>query len=285
MKQQVSVVLPAYNEAGHIGGVIGRLRSILPDAEFVLVDDGSEDETASAATKAGARVVRHPYNKGNGASVRTGIRAATGDIVVMMDADGQHDPAEIFKLLEHIESYDLVIGARTKESQAGIQRSLGNAFLNRFASWLTGFPVQDLTSGFRAFRREAVLPFLHLFPNRYSYPTTSTLAFLKAGLNVHYVPITVRPRQGGKSNIKVARDGARFLLIIVKLITLFSPMKVFLPVAFAFGGIGLGYSLFTLWHGHFTNMGALLISLGVIVFLMGLLAEMLSSLFTQRHND
>ena len=279
---KVSVIIPAYNEAASIGDVVRKVREMYPEYELIVVDDGSDDGTGEAARKQGAKVITHPYNKGNGASVRAGIQAATGDIVVMMDGDGQHRPEDIRRLLECFPEYDFVVGARGMESQAGLRRGIGNWLLNRFASYLTRFPIQDLTSGFRAFKREMILPYLHLFPTGFSYPTTSTLAMLKAGANLKYIPITAQQRIG-KSKIRLFRDGARFFLIILKLVTLFSPMRVFLPVGMLFGILGVGYSIYTLSHGHFTNMAALLLILSVLVFLMGLIAEQLAAIHMQGH--
>lgn len=275
------MIIPAYREAESIADVVRGVRAVLPHVEVIVVDDGSADGTGEKGEAAGARVIRHPYNKGNGAAARTGIRHATGDIVVMMDGDGQHDPQDIPKLLDPFPGYDMVIGARDRKGQAGLGRGFGNWLLNRFAGYLTSFPVQDLTSGFRAFKREMILPYLHLFPNGFSYPTTSTLAMLKAGANVCYVPIHVRERQKGKSSIRFVKDGSRFFIIILKLVTLFSPMRIFLPISGFFAAMGITYSVITLSQGRFTNMAALLLIVAVFVFLMGLLAEQLAAIHTQ----
>lgn len=277
---RVSVVIPAYNEAGAIGDTVRRVLELYPDFEVIVVDDGSTDGTGDIAREAGAQVLSHPYNKGNGASVRSGMQAASGDILVMMDGDGQHKPEDIQRLLECFPEYDFVIGARGMESQAGLRRGIGNWLLNKLASYLTRFPIRDLTSGFRAFKREMILPYLHLFPAGFSYPTTSTLAMLKAGANLKYIPITAYQRIG-KSKIRLFQDGSRFFLIILKLVTLFSPMRVFLPISILFGALGVVYSIYTLSQGHFTNMAALLLILAVLVFLMGLIAEQLSAIHTQ----
>jgi len=277
---RVSVVIPAYNEAGAIGDTVRRVLELYPDFEVIVVDDGSTDGTGDIAKEAGAQVLNHPYNKGNGASVRSGMQAASGDVIVMMDGDGQHKPEDIERLLECFPEYDFVVGARGMESQAGLRRGIGNWILNKLASYLTRFPIRDLTSGFRAFKREMILPYLHLFPAGFSYPTTSTLAMLKAGANLRYIPITAQ-RRIGKSKIRLFQDGSRFFLIILKLVTLFSPMRVFLPISMLFGALGVIYSVYTLSQGHFTNMAALLLILAVLVFLMGLIAEQLSAIHTQ----
>jgi len=273
--------MPVYNEEAVIGGLIRQIHKLLPEAEVLVVDDGSVDATADTAVSAGAKVVRHPYNKGNGAAARTGIQQATGDIIVMMDGDGQHDPQDIPRLLEQFPDYDMVVGARSMDGQAGYSRGFGNCILNKLAGYLTSFPIQDLTSGFRAFKREMILPYLHLFPNGFSYPTTSTLAMLKIGANVRYVSIHVHGRQKGKSHIHFMKDGSRFFIIILKLVTLFSPMRIFLPISTFFGALGITYSVITLSHGHFTNMAALLLIVAIFVFLMGLIAEQLTAIHTQ----
>lgn len=279
MNTRLSVVLPAKNEAAAVGTTVAQLRALLPDADILVVDDGSTDETAAVAAAAGARVLSHPYSKGNGAAIKTGARAATGEVIVFMDADGQHDPADIPRLLAPIASgHDLVVGARQKGSQASLGRGLANGFYNRLASWMTGHRVDDLTSGFRAVRADKFREFLYLLPNGFSYPTTSTMAFFRAGYSVAYVPIHAA-RRIGKSHIRLLRDGTRFLLIIFKIGTLFSPLKIFAPIAL------LLFFLASFWYGwtwvhagRFTNMSALLYSGSVMVFLMGLISEQITAL-------
>lgn len=279
MMTRLSVVLPAKNEAAAVGATVARLRELLPDAEVLVVNDGSSDATATVAADAGARVVSHPYSKGNGAAIKTGARAAGGDVIVFMDADGQHDPADIPRLLALIESgHDLVVGARQKGSQASVGRGLANGFYNRLASWMTGHRVEDLTSGFRAVRADKFREFLYLLPNGFSYPTTSTMAFFRAGYSVAYVPIHAA-RRIGQSHIRLLRDGTRFLLIIFKIGTLFSPLKIFAPIALVL------FSLASFWYGwtwvhtgRFTNMSALLYTGSVMVFLMGLISEQITAL-------
>ncbi|MDX8377125.1 MAG: glycosyltransferase family 2 protein [Mariprofundales bacterium] len=276
----LSVIIPMYNEELAIASVVAKILLFVPDAEIIVVDDGSNDNSAECAAKAGAKVIRQPYNKGNGAAVRTGIQAASGDIVLMMDADGQHDPADIPRFLACFPTYDMVVGARGMDSQASLHRGIANWSYNTLASYMTDFKIEDLTSGFRAFKRETILPYLHLFPNGFSYPTTSTLAMLKGSYNLKYIPIKAAARIG-TSKIKILRDGSRFFLIILKLVTLFSPMKIFLPISGLFGGIGIGYSMYTLSIGRFTNMAAMLLIVAVIIFLMGLIAEQLAAIHTQ----
>lgn len=277
--RNVSVVLPAKNEASAIGQTIARVVSLLPEVEVIVVDDGSLDSTAEIASEAGAKVVSHPYSKGNGAAIKTGARAATGDVIVFMDADGQHDPADIQRLLTRIdEGYDLVVGARQQGSQASLGRGLANGFYNRLASYMTGHKVEDLTSGFRAVRADKFREFLYLLPNGFSYPTTSTMAFFRAGYSVAYEPIHAAQRIG-KSHIKPLSDGMRFLLIIFKIGTLYSPLKLFAPIAalaFLVASIWYGYTLGA--FGRFTNMSALLYTGSAMVFLMGLISEQITAL-------
>ncbi len=280
MDQSVTVLIPAYNEGHGIRQVVEGVRAAGPAWDVLVVDDGSRDDTAAEAEAAGARVVRHPYNIGNGAAIKTGLRHATGEIVVMLDADGQHDPADIPKLLEPMDTYDLVVGARTKDSDVSRFRSLGNAIFLAVARWISESDIQDLTSGFRAVRRDRALEFLPLYPNQYSYPTTMTLSFLKAGFFVHYVPLPgIGRRQGGTSRIRPFRDGMRFLTIIVKTVMLFDPLKAFLPAAFVLilSGTGFGmwqYSQF----GAIRNASVILVVTGVLVLFFGLLASQNASL-------
>ncbi len=275
----LSIVLPAKNESAAIGGTVSAIASAFPVAEIIVVNDGSTDDTAAVAEAAGARVVHHPYSKGNGAAIKTGARAASGEVIVFMDADGQHDPADISRLLALIEQgHDMVVGARQKGSQASIGRGFANGLYNRLASWITGHKVQDLTSGFRAVRAARFREFLYLLPNGFSYPTTSTMAFFRAGYSVAYVPIHAAKRIG-KSHIRLLRDGTRFFLIIFKIGTLFSPVKIFAPVALGMFMLASAWYGWTWWHeGRFTNMSALLYSGSVMVFLMGLISEQITAL-------
>tara|TARA_Y100000296_G_scaffold82144_1_gene110790 strand:- start:8115 stop:8987 length:873 start_codon:yes stop_codon:yes gene_type:complete len=277
--RNVSVILPAKNEAAAIGQTVSRVVTLLPEAEVIVVDDGSKDSTAEIAFEAGAKVVSHPYSKGNGAAIKTGARTASGDVIVFMDADGQHDPADIQRLLDRInEGCDLVVGARQRGSQASVGRGLANGFYNRLATYMTGHNVEDLTSGFRAVRADKFREFLYLLPNGFSYPTTSTMAFFRAGYSVAYEPIHAAQRVG-KSHIKPLKDGVRFLLIIFKIGTLYSPLKLFAPVsviAFLIATLWYGYTL--VMDGRFTNMSALLYTGSVMVFLMGLISEQITAL-------
>jgi glycosyltransferase involved in cell wall biosynthesis len=274
----VSVVVPAYNEAEAIAGLVGALRAASAWHEIIVIDDGSKDGTAQQASAAGATVVRHPYNKGNGAAVKTGIRTATGEYILIVDGDGQHQPEDAQRLVARLGEYDLVIGARSAETQATHLRRFGNWALNWLASYLTDREIPDLTSGFRAARREHLREFLHLLPNGFSTPTTTTLAFIKAGYNVTFEPVEARQRVG-HSKIRLARDGAKFLMIILRVVTLFSPLKVFLPVSLAPFAVGVAYAGWTIYHEmHVTNTSVLLIILSVIVFLVGLVSEQISAL-------
>jgi glycosyltransferase involved in cell wall biosynthesis len=274
--RSVSVVIPAFNEEAAIGSVVEDVRAAGSWLEVLVIDDGSTDSTAARAEAAGARVVRHPYNKGNGAAVKTGIREARGDVVALMDGDGQHDPGEIHRLVAPIGTHDMVIGARSARDQAWT-RALGNAVFKALASWLAGRTIPDLTSGFRAARRDRLTEILHLLPNGFSYPTTSCLAFLKAGHNVAFEPIRARRRKG-QSKIRALRDGMRFLLIILKIVTLYSPLKVFFPVSAAAFVLGSVYGGWNVWaHGKIPNLAALLIQLAVVVFLFGLISEQIAA--------
>lgn len=273
----VSIVIPAFNEAGAIGRVVSGLAR---DGwhEVLVVDDGSTDGTGEAARAAGARVIRHPYNKGNGASVKSGIRAASGEYILILDADGQHHPADALRLIEPLGDYDLVVGARDAASQATTGRRIGNALLNALASYLTGMHVPDLTSGFRAARRSCLTGCLHLIPNGFSTPTTTTLSFIKSGFSVRFLPIQAAARTG-TSKIRFARDGARFLLILLKVVTLYSPLRVFVPVSVASLGVGTLYGLWTVArHGRIPNGAVVLLLFSALVFLVGLVSEQIASL-------
>lgn len=282
-KMTISVILPAKNEAEGLRRTLPALRERMPHAEIIVVDDGSTDATVEVAASFGAKVLSSPYSMGNGAAIKRGARAAAGDVLVFMDADGQHDPACIAPLLGTLEQgYDMVVGARDWAGQAGVHRGAANAFYNWLASRMTGFDVKDLTSGFRAVRAERFREFIHLLPNGFSYPTTSTMAFFRSAYPVAYVPIPVAKRLG-KSHIRPLRDGIRFLLIIFKIATLYSPLKLFAPTAIAFFMVGLGYYGYTFTtQGRFTNMSALLFSASVIVFLIGLISEQITSLTYKR---
>jgi glycosyltransferase involved in cell wall biosynthesis len=273
-----SVVIPAFNEATSIAPLVTALGDEAAWHEIIVVDDGSSDDTAARATAAGARVVRHPYNKGNGAAVKTGIRQATGRFVLIVDADGQHPPADATRLVSHLDTFDLVVGARADHSQANAARRIGNRVLNLLASFLTEHDIPDLTSGFRAARREYLLEFLHLLPNGFSTPTTTTLAFIKAGYSVKFEPIEAARRQG-VSNIHFAADGFQFFLILLKVITIYSPLRIFVPISAASFLIGAAYAAWTIiTQSHVTNSSVLLILLSVVIFLVGLISEQISSL-------
>lgn len=275
----VSVVIPAFEEGGAVGAVVQSLRAAAAWCEVLVVDDGSRDDTAVVAETAGARVIRHPYNKGNGASVKTGIRHASGEYIVIIDADGQHTAADALRLIAFLGEYDLVVGARTGSSQqASHARHLGNNALNWVAGYLTGRVIPDLTSGLRAARTSGLREFLHLLPNGFSTPTTTTLSFVKAGYSVHFEPITVGARLG-QSKIKLVSDGARFLMILLKVITVFSPLRIFLPIAGTFFVLGAGYAIWTTIHRHdITDSSVLLLVLAVVIFLVGLVSEQISTM-------
>jgi glycosyltransferase involved in cell wall biosynthesis len=277
-----SVIVPALNEEGAIAEVVARLQSGGPWHEIIVVDDGSTDATGERARAAGAIVVRHPYNKGNGAAVKSGIRRATGDVVLIVDGDGQHRPADAARLVSGIGEYELVVGARSAATQATLMRRFGNHLLNRLASYLTERNIPDLTSGFRAARRDCLLEFLHLLPNGFSTPATTTMSFIKAGYSVSFVPIEAEQRVG-QSKIKLAKDGAKFFLILLKIITIFSPLRIFVPISVIIFALGFLYALRTIWtQSHVTNSSVLLIVLSVVIFLVGLVSEQISALRFER---
>jgi len=275
----VSIILPAKNEAASIGAVIARIRQLYPDDEILVVNDGSDDNTASLAESAGATVISHPVSMGNGAAIKAGARAAKGDVLVFLDGDGQHKPDDIPRLLDKLgEGYDMVIGARSSSSHANTARLAANGVYNVVASQLTGHRIPDLTSGMRAVKADLFKKYLYLLPNGFSYPTTITMAFLRAGYLVDFIPIEARQRTG-KSHIRPIKDGVRFMLIIFKIATLYSPLKLFLPTSLLFFGTGVGYYAYTyLTQGRFTNMSLLLFSAAVIVFLIGLISEQITAL-------
>jgi len=274
----VSIVIPAKDEALSIANVVGRLKTAAAWREIIVVDDGSTDGTGDRAAAAGATVVRHPYNIGNGAAVKNGIRRATGEYILIVDADGQHPPENALRLVDKLGTYDLVIGARSAQTQATQARRAGNGMLNWLASYLTGREIPDLTSGFRAARASGLREFLHLLPNGFSTPTTTTLAFIKGGYSVTFEPIHARQRSG-QSKIKLARDGAKFLMIIFKIITIFSPFRIFLPLSAASLALGVGYGIWNVVvHARIPNGSVLLILFAVVVFLVGLVSEQISAL-------
>ncbi len=281
---RLSIILPAKNEAEGLRRTLPAIRQHCPDAELIVVDDGSTDATTEVAAEHGASVLASPYSMGNGAAIKRGARAARGDVLLFMDADGQHDPAHIPALLEQLErGYDMVVGARDGSGQASLGRGLANRFYNALASMMTGHRVDDLTSGFRAVRAAKFREFLHLLPNGFSYPTTITMAFFRSAYAVAYLPVPVARRVGTASHIRPLKDGVRFLLIIFKIATLYSPVKLFAPTALLFFLVGAGYYAYTyLTMGRFTNMSMLMFSAAVIVFLIGLISEQITALTYRR---
>jgi glycosyltransferase involved in cell wall biosynthesis len=275
---RTSVLVPAYNEIQAVTRLIRALKQVANWQEIIVVDDGSTDGTGERAAEAGAQVVRHPYNKGNGAAVKSALRAARGRYILIVDADGQHQPDDALRLVRHLEQYELVVGARAGGSHASWSRRIGNEMLNRIATYLTGTEIPDLTSGFRAARRDCMLEFIHLFPNGFSTPTTSTMAFIRAGYSVRFEPI-VAARREGSSKIRLGSDGARFVLILLKVITLFSPLRLFVPAAMALFLLGAGYAAWTvIAQSHVTNSSVLLILASILIFLIGLISEQIASL-------
>jgi len=281
----VSIVIPALDEAATIGTVVTELRSCAAWHEIIVVDDGSADGTSEAARAAGARVVRHPYNKGNGAAVKSGIRNASAPHVLILDGDGQHAPGDAVDIVRRLGDYDLVIAARTPETQATYSRRLGNALLNRLAAYVTSRPIPDLTSGFRAARRDSLQEFLYLLPNGFSTPTTTTLAFIRAGYSVTFHPVAAG-RRTGQSKIHFARDGAKFLLILLKIATLFSPLRIFGPLSLVPLLVGVLYGAWNvIFNGRIPNGAVILILFAALVFLVGLVSEQIAALRYSRRPD
>src|SRR5688500_10133293 len=278
LPNSVTIVVPAFNEGDSIGRVVNALRAAADWHEVLVIDDGSSDGTGKAAQEAGARVIRHPYNKGNGASIKTAIRAAGSEWIAIVDGDGQHGPEDTARLVSRLGEYDLVVGARHPMTQATTGRRVGNAMLNWLASYLTERNSPDLTAGFRAARRECLLEFIHLLPNGFSTPTTTTLAFLKAGYNVAFEPVDARARVG-TSKIRLASDGAKFLLILLKVITIFSPLRIFAPVSVWSFVIGAAYGAWNfIYHARIPNGAVLLLMFSILIMLVGLISEQISTL-------
>lgn len=284
--EQLTILIPAFNEAESIVQVLPPLRALYPSCEILVIDDGSTDETATVSQAHSARVVRHPYNKGNGASIKTGLRNATREMIAIFDADGQHEGRDIEKLVDCIGEYDLVVGARDENSQTDFGRRMYHHVLNALASYLSGMRVPDATSGFRVARRAELMQFIHLLPNGFSTPVTTSLAFIKAGYSVKFVPTTMLKRQAGVSKIKPVRDGSRFVIIAFRMSTMFAPMKLFLPVSGALIVIALLYTLvdiaFFSQRLYITNTAVLLITIGILTFLIGLVAEQIAALRFER---
>ncbi|RFF28901.1 glycosyltransferase family 2 protein [Wenzhouxiangella sediminis] len=277
---RLSIIIPAKNEAAAISEVVRDIMSRYPHAEVIVVNDGSTDDTAKLAQEAGATVINHPHALGNGAAVKRGAREASGDTLVFLDGDGQHNPADIPRLLERLDQgFDMVVGARAgASSHANTGRLMANGVYNLVASMVTGQAIPDLTSGFRAAKAQKFRQYLYLLPNGFSYPTTITMAFMRSGYPVDFIDIKAAKRKG-KSHIRPVRDGIRFLMIIFKIATLYAPLKLFLPASALFFLTGVGYYFFTyVTQGRFTNMSLLLFSAAVIVFLIGLISEQITSL-------
>ncbi|MFN3162164.1 MAG: glycosyltransferase family 2 protein [Pseudohongiellaceae bacterium] len=277
--KDVSVVIPAKNEARNLEGFLPRLREQIGDAQCIVVNDGSTDDTEQVCRQHGVTVVTHPYSKGNGAAIKSGARAASGRVLVFIDGDGQHKPEDITRLLAELDKgYDMVVGARDRDSQADSFRALANGIYNRLSSLITGHDILDLTSGLRVVYADRFREFLYLLPNGFSYPTTCTMAFFRAGYSVGYLPIQTEQRLG-ESHISLVKDGIRFLIIIFKVGTLYSPLKIFLPTSAAFFFTGCFYYLYTfISEGRFTNMSAVLFMTAILIFLIGLVSEQVTAL-------
>ena len=283
----ITLIVPARNESAGLRWLLPEVVSLLPHAEIIVVNDGSNDETLAICAEFPVKVISHPYPKGNGAAIKTGAREATGEVLIFMDADGQHKPEDIPALLEKFaEGYDMVVGARQSGSHAGNHRAAANDLFSRLATWMVQQPVADLTSGFRVVKASKFRKFLYLLPNGFSYPTTITMSFFRAGFDVAYVPIHTPRRASGKSHIRPIRDGLRFLLIIIRIGTLYSPQKLFIPISMGFFWIGICYYLYTyLESGRFTNMSALLFISAILTFLIGIVSEQISALHYKGVNE
>ncbi|WP_197743459.1 glycosyltransferase family 2 protein [Desulfosarcina ovata] len=283
MPPEVSLIIPVYNEADNIGSLLLEIKERYPGFELIVVNDGSTDDTVQVANKSGATVYSHPYNIGNGAAVKTGIRVATGKILLFMDADGQHRPEDIGRILSFFPDYDMVVGSRDSKGQASFPRAIGNKVYNWLASYVTKFNVKDLTSGFRAIKSDIARSYIYLLPNTYSYPTTISLGVLRDGRSVKYLPIKAQKRTSGKSRISVVKDGVRFFMIIIRICTLYSPLRVFLPVSFIMFMLGVVRYLYSfVTEGRFTNMSALLFISSVIIFMMGMVSEQICQMRFER---
>ncbi|MEH6503197.1 MAG: glycosyltransferase family 2 protein [Cycloclasticus sp.] len=285
-KSSISIVMPCLNEAENLGQLLPAIKTLQPDAEILVINDGSTDSSADLCRKHKVKVISHPHSLGNGASIKTGARNASGEIIVFMDSDGQHDPEDIQRLLDKLdEGYDMVVGARQSNTHASHLRLLGNSIFNKLASLMTGHKIEDLTSGFRAVRTNHFKKFLYLLPNGFSYPTTSTMAFFRSALPVAYIPIKAGKREG-KSKIKLAKDGLRFFVIILKIGALFSPMRLFLPTSAIFFLLGLINHVHSYFTSNSFSKGSLLMYVSAIfIFLMGILSEQISSLHYKNSQD
>lgn len=281
----VTIIIPVYNEEKNLPTLLAELNKLDGISEIIIVDDGSTDNPGKIAENRGVNVIKHPYNMGNGAAIKTGIRNAKGDVVVLMDADLQHNPRVIPDLLAYITDYDMVVGARVKNPEGSLYRNLANRFYNKFASYLTKFNILDLTSGFRAVRKDIIMKFLYLLPNGFSYPTTLTLALLRSGHSIKYVPIHVNKRVG-ESKISLFNDGFNFILVILKIVTLFSPLRIFLPLSVIFSVGGIAYYIYTFLSRHeFSVASVLFLITGMLLFMLGLISEQIAQLRMDRSEE
>lgn len=279
LEENLTIVLPAKNEAPAIDVLLPKLKEAFPKSRVIISNDGSSDNTIEICEKHGVNVITNVYSLGNGGAIKAGARAVKTDIIAFMDADGQHTPSDLKKLLDRFkDGYDMVIGAREVNSHAGKRRLFGNLLYNKIASFVVGQKIDDLTSGLRVVKASKFKEFLFLLPNGFSYPTTITMAFFRSGYTISYVPIEAGKRLG-KSHLKILKDGFRFLIIIIKIAALYSPLKIFAPISatLLFSGL-LNYTYTYISDGRFTNMSATLIVLSVIIFLMGLLSEQITVL-------
>lgn len=278
---RLSIIIPAYNEAEAIGPTLRKLSGMtFPiEHEIIIVDDGSTDDTYKVCSEFPVILLKHSVNKGYGAALKTGIRKSSGDRIIILDSDGQHDPDEISKFIDLLEEYDMVIGERSAESFQVANRKLGKRIIRKVGEYLVEQKLPDFNSGFRAFRKDLILELLHMMPNGFSFSTTSTLAFLKEGYNIATLPINVKERVGRKSNVKFFKDGSKTMLLLFRIIMLFNPLKVFFPASIAISFFGLAFGVYGyIEFDKFSNTGVLMITLGMFLFFIGLLADQISIL-------
>ena len=286
ISESVSIIIPAYQEEEAIGQVVANVLRVARELgcpyEVLVVDDGSTDNTGGAARYAGAQVLVHPYNRGYGAALKTGIRAATSRTVLFLDADGQHDPEDIRCLLAERKVYDMVVGARRRSQGAPLWRKPGKLFLGWLANNLTGRNIPDLKSGFRAIAREMALRFLPIMPDGFSFSTTSTIAAFRGGYKVQYIPIQVAHRVG-KSTVTMI-DGFKTIMLIIRIVTLFAPLRVFLPVSAATFVLGVGFVIQGyLSAGAASIKGIMVILASILFFLFGILVDQVTAIRRGEH--
>ena len=234
----VSLVIPAYNEERVIGSVVDQIINVMEKAditnEIIVVDDGSTDKTVQIIQERAVQLIRHPFNKGYGAALKTGMRKAKYDTIAIIDADGTYPAEDLPKLVSGIGEWDMVVGARVGEDvKIPPLRKLAKWFLTQLATYLVGTPIPDLNSGLRVFKKDITMRFYHILPSGFSFTATITLALLSNDYLVQYVPIRYYKKRRGKSKIRPIRDTLSFLQLIIRTVMYFAPLKIFLPVSLA----------------------------------------------------